>query len=110
MQRYDLAINGGTVLLPGGLARVNIGVRDERIVVLANEPLEADSVIDTTCKLLLPGAIDPHVHFRMLQRDTVTSDDYASGYISAACGGVTTYIDFAVQPVGGSALAARPCR
>jgi dihydropyrimidinase len=34
----------------------------------------------------------------------VTSDDYGSGSRSAACGGVTTYIDFAVQPSGGSAL------
>jgi dihydropyrimidinase len=34
----------------------------------------------------------------------VTSDDYVTGSRSAACGGVTTYIDFAVQPSGGSAL------
>lgn len=105
MQPCDLAINGGTVLLPGGPARVNIGVRAGRVAVLTNEPLEADSVIDTTGKLVLPGAIDPHVHFRMFQREMVTSDDYASGSISAACGGVTTYIDFVVQPAGGSALA-----
>jgi dihydropyrimidinase len=56
--------------------------------------------------VVLPGAIDPHVHFRMYQREVVTSDDYASGSISAACGGITTYIDFAVQPSGASAVEA----
>src|SRR4051812_9903643 len=41
----------------------------------------------------------------MPQITAVTSDDYKSGPISAACGGVTTIIDFAMQQKGGSALA-----
>jgi dihydropyrimidinase len=100
----DLAINGGLVVTPGGSARICIGVADGRIETLGIEPLEARETIDASGKVVLPGGIDPHVHFRMYQREVVTSDDYASGSISAACGGVTTYIDFAVQPSGSSAV------
>jgi dihydropyrimidinase len=102
----DLAINGGLVVTPSGPASVSIGVADGRIDTLSVEPLEARETVDARGKVVLPGGIDPHVHFRMYQREVVTSDDYASGSVSAACGGVTTYIDFAVQPSGGSAVEA----
>jgi dihydropyrimidinase len=104
--RFDLAINGGTVVLPGGPVQADLGVRDGRIAAIANAPLNADQTLDATGRMVLPGGIDPHVHFRMYQKSVVTSDDYVTGSRSAACGGVTTYIDFAVQPTGGSALAA----
>jgi dihydropyrimidinase len=100
----DLAINGGLVVTPGGRVQASIGIANGRINVLSLEPLDAPESIDASGKVVLPGVIDPHVHFRMYQRDVVTSDDYASGSISAACGGVTTYIDFAVQPSGASAV------
>jgi dihydropyrimidinase len=106
MQQLDLAINGGTVVGTGGRVVASVGVRDGKIAALAAEPLEATETIDATGKVVLPGGIDPHVHFRMYQRSVVTSDDYASGSASAACGGMTTYIDFAVQPTGGSAVVA----
>lgn len=103
---HDLAINNALVITPSGRVNASIGIADGRIATLSSEPLEATETIDATGKVVLPGAIDPHVHFRMYQRQVVTSDDYATGSISAACGGVTTYIDFAVQPSGSSAVAA----
>lgn len=106
MPDYDLAINGGTVVAPGGRIVANLGVRDGKIATVSSEPLDAAEIVDAGGKIVLPGGIDPHVHFRMFQRSMVTSDDYATGSVSAACGGMTTYIDFAVQPTGGSALAA----
>ncbi len=103
---FDLAINGGTVVLPNGFFAAHIGVRDGLIAAIASTPLDARTAIDATDRIVLPGGIDPHVHFRMYQKSIVTSDDYVTGSRSAACGGVTTYIDFAVQPTGGSALQA----
>lgn len=45
---------------------------------------------------LMPGVIDPHVHFGLKSRGTVTADDFAIGSASAArAGGVTTVIDYA---------------
>jgi dihydropyrimidinase len=106
MAEYDLTIDGGTVVTPAGALRASIGITGGRIRALSAEPLAASDSIDANGKIVLPGGIDPHVHFRMYQREVVTSDDYASGSISAACGGITTYIDFAVQPSGRSAVAA----
>src|SRR6266702_7926898 len=103
---FDLAINNGTLVLAGGPVAGNLGVRRGRIAAIANEPLDATETLDASGQIVLPGAIDPHVHFRMSQGQMVTSDDYVTGSRSAACGGVTTYIDFAVQPSGGSALEA----
>src|SRR5205807_9209055 len=48
----------------------------------------------------LPGAVDPHAHMGRPMAPTVTCGDFASGTISAACGGTTTHIDFCVQRPG----------
>jgi dihydropyrimidinase len=103
---FDLAINGGSVVLPSGAIQAHLGITDGRIASISSMPLTGRETLDATGKIVVPGGIDPHVHFRMYQKSVVTSDDYATGSRSAACGGVTTYIDFAVQPSGGSALAA----
>src|SRR5262249_10235914 len=103
---FDLAINGGTVVLPSGAIQAHLGIRDGRISSISSHALSGHDTLDATNKVVLAGGIDPHVHFRMYQKSVVTSDDYATGSRSAACGGGTTYIDFAVQPSGGSALAA----
>src|SRR5271154_6037396 len=62
-----------------------------------NLPLQADKTIDATGKLVIPGAIDPHVHMQLPFGGTVSSDDFRSGTLGAAWGGTTTIIDFAIQ-------------
>jgi dihydropyrimidinase len=47
--------------------------------------------------LVLPGAVDEHVHLQMPVGEFTSSDDFASGTVAAACGGTTTVIDF-VEP------------
>ncbi len=54
----------------------------------------ADRVIDAVGKCVIPGAIDPHTHMEMPFGGTVTCDDFTSGTVSAAFGGVTSLIDF----------------
>lgn len=98
----DLALNGGTVVNADGQTAANVGIRQGRIVTLTTEPLTAQRVIDVGGQLIFPGAIDSHVHFQLKQgqgeKATVTEDDYTTGPISAARGGVTTFIDFAIHP------------
>src|ERR1700694_5829666 len=106
LPEFDLAINGGTLVLPAGAVVANLGIRHGRLASIASEPLDGDETLDATNRIILPGGIDPHVHFRMYQGSMVTSDAYTTGSRSAACGGITTYIDFAVQPSGRSALEA----
>ncbi len=59
-------------------------------------------VIDAQGTYVLPGAIDAHVHLDMPFGGTTTSDDYATGTIAAACGGVTTVVDYCLQSHGGT--------
>jgi dihydroorotase len=50
-----------------------------------------DRVVDATDKLLLPGAIDAHVHVRQPGYDH--KETWTTGSRSAAAGGVTTVVD-----------------
>ena len=102
MADLDLAINGGTVVNADGRFVANVGIRGGRISTLTAGPLAARQMIDATGRYILPGAIDSHVHFQLQQgqgeKATVTEDDYTTGPISAARGGITTFIDFAIHP------------
>ncbi len=49
---------------------------------------------DVAGKMVLPGFIDPHVHFSMDAGKYTTADTFYSGSVAAAMGGVTTFIDF----------------
>ena len=43
---------------------------------------------------VLPGLIDPHVHFELNCGRVTSCDDFYSGSVCAAYGGVTTFVDF----------------
>ena len=62
-----------------------------------NLPMKADRTIDASGKLVIPGAIDPHVHMELPFGGTVSSDDFETGTSAAAFGGTTSIIDFAIQ-------------
>ncbi len=58
------------------------------------------TVINAKGMLVMPGGIDAHVHFQVPVCGTVSADDFENGTKAAACGGVTTVIDFAFQSKG----------
>jgi dihydropyrimidinase len=59
--------------------------------------------MDATGMLVLPGGIDSHVHLDQPSGPGIRmADDFASGTRSAAIGGNTTVIPFALQPRGTS--------
>src|SRR6056297_4074642 len=51
-------------------------------------------IIDAKGAYILPGIIDAHTHYLLKSRNTVTADDFYSGSLAAAFGGVTTFIDY----------------
>jgi dihydroorotase len=51
----------------------------------------AETIIDAEGKLVIPGLIDLHVHFR--EPGFTQKEDFASGTRAAAAGGVTTVLD-----------------
>jgi len=97
----DLKIIGGKVYLPEGLiVDAGVGVEGGKVVALGKEPSlpSADRVIDLRGRLLLPGLIDTHVHFR--DPGYTHKEDFESGTRAAAAGGVTMVVDMPnVDPV-----------
>jgi dihydropyrimidinase len=93
-------INGKIVTSESSFV-ADIGIDKGKITAIAPKiGREAKNVIDARGMLIFPGVIDAHVHFQLPVSGTVTSDDFESGTKAAACGGVTTVIDFAVQEKG----------
>lgn len=98
--KLDLAIRGGKVATASDTFDADIGVRDGRIVAIA-EALDAPDVIDATGKLVLPGGIEAHCHIAQESgMGLMTADDYQSGSISAAFGGNSSFVPFAAQNKG----------
>lgn len=90
----DLTIKNGLVYLEGKWLKTNLSVFGEQIVYIGNEIKEAKEVIDAEGLKVLPGLIDPHVHFELNCGRVISFDDFYSGSVAAAYGGVTTYVDF----------------
>src|SRR5215216_6117931 len=100
---YDKVIKGGTVVTPGGTFVADVGIIGEKIAAVALQLDAADAqVIDATNHLVIPGVLDVHVHLELPFCGTVSADDYVTGTRAGARGGVTTVIDFAIPPAGGS--------
>lgn len=89
----DVVIRGGEVALPDGLTAATIGIRDGRIAAIQADdaPVLGREEIDATGRLILPGMIDLHVHFR--EPGLTFKEDFESGSRAAALGGVTTVGD-----------------
>jgi D-hydantoinase len=102
---YDLILRNCKAVDVSGTQDCEIAVDGGKIVKLAKVIEDgADRIIDCTGKLVIPGAIDGHVHFEMEYGPGIrTADDFRTGTESAAAGGVTTVIDF-VTPVRGQPL------
>ena len=93
---YDIVIKGGMLASSKGTTRADLGIRGETIAASGLD-LEGREVIDATGKLVLPGAIDVHNHFQLPFCGTVSADDFVSGSRASALGGVTSFLDFAIQ-------------
>ncbi len=85
----DLYVDGGRIALVGqGLS------------------LPADTVLDASGCLVLPGGIDAHTHLDMPAGELTSADDFETGTRAAAFGGTTTVVDFATPEPGESLLSA----
>jgi len=101
----DLVIKNGKIVTENDVFDGEIGVSNGQIVQLAKSISDpANRTVDAGHKLILPGLVDSHTHMEMPLGGTVTADDFESGTVAAACGGVTTIIDFAMQAVGSTLL------
>ena len=90
----DLLIKNGLVFLKGNWVKTNLAVLGEKISYIGDKEVEAKEVLDATGLKVLPGLIDPHVHFELNCGRVISCDDFYTGSVCAAYGGVTTIIDF----------------
>jgi len=93
----DTLITNGQVVLETGIARLDVGIRDDRIVILtdSSEGITAETIIDATDKLVLPGAIDIHFHCRAPAHPQ--RGDFATETRAAVAGGVTTIFEMPIS-------------
>jgi dihydropyrimidinase len=102
--KYDLVIQGGTIITAERIVQADIGVNSEKIAAIGTG-LTGQKSYDASDLYVIPGGVDAHVHLEMPTVTTITSDDWFTGTIAAACGGTTTVIDF-VEPEKGETLLA----
>jgi dihydropyrimidinase len=96
---FDLVITNGMLVSAEATAQADLGIASGRIAAVGAHLCGAET-IDATGKLVLPGAVDEHVHLEMPVGEFASSDDFFTGTVAAAYGGTTTVIDFAEPKVG----------
>jgi allantoinase len=91
--RGDSAIVGGRVAMADRVFPATVVIAGGRVSALLDpaERADAEHIVDARGKIVMPGAIDPHVHFNEPGR--AHWEGFESGTRSAAVGGVTTVIE-----------------
>ncbi|NJR50671.1 MAG: dihydroorotase [Leptolyngbyaceae cyanobacterium CSU_1_3] len=102
MANSSLLIRNAQVLLPNGeISLGNVLIRGEKIVQVItdfsqdhppqNADIAVDTTIDATGLTLLPGAIDPQVHFR--EPGLEYKEDLSTASHACARGGITSFLE-----------------
>ncbi len=103
---FDKAFLGGKVYRGLSVFQpLNLYTRGGKIAALTDQVLEASEIIDCKGLYILPGLIDPHVHFDLDLGPIKTCDNFETGSAQAAMGGITTVLDFLDPIVETEALA-----
>jgi dihydropyrimidinase len=112
MTELDLVIKNGRVVTASDTYIADIGVVDGKINAIAQNLATGSKTdfIDAQGKYVFTGGIDVHVHLQLPFSGTVSADDFENGTKAAACGGVTTVLDFAIQTKGQSIMKAVEAR
>ena len=91
---HDLVLEG-RVVTPQGLEEMEIGV-NEGVIAHLGHGLKGARRIRTGRSLIFPGFVDMHVHLR--EPGWEYKEDFRSGSLAAAHGGVTTVADMPNNP------------
>ncbi len=89
--KSSLTIRNANVVLPGKIEKTDVSANNGIINAIGSEIPEVGEVIDAEGLFLIPGIIDPQVHFREPGADH--KEDLHSGSCAAAAGGVTSFLD-----------------
>jgi dihydroorotase (multifunctional complex type) len=88
----DLIFTNASILTEKGIIKGSLAVKDGKITsVGAKSGRSAKRTVDVGGKLITPGLVDLHVHFR--DPGFTQKEDFLTGTRAAAAGGVTTVVD-----------------
>lgn len=88
-----LLVRGGTVVSPAGTEVADVLLEGGRVRAVGPgiSPPAGTTVIEAAGRWVLPGLIDPQVHFR--EPGLTHKEDLASGSLAAVAGGVTAFLE-----------------
>lgn len=93
--RFDLVVKSARILAAGGWFEGAVAIRDGQIAALVGPrdaaQLAAERTIDVGDKVVIPGLVDTHAHFR--DPGYTYKEDIEAGTRAAVAGGVTTVFD-----------------
>jgi len=94
--QIDVLIKNANVVTETQEKLMDLAVHDGKIIAMGeiNARESAKEIIDAKGLTILPGLVDPHVHFR--EPGPNEEEDFFTGSRAAAAGGVTTVLE---QPV-----------
>ena len=89
---FDMLIRNGSAVFETETRSADIAVKDGKIAAIleTGEYAEAAEVIDASGLIVMPGAIDPHMHLGLY---TSWGESYREDSRREAIGGMTTMID-----------------
>ncbi len=87
----SMTIRHAQVVLPHGVVECDVAVADGKIQAIGTNVSQIGEEIDAAGLTLLPGIIDPQVHFR--DPGVTHKEDLHTGSCAAAAGGVTSFLD-----------------
>ena len=89
IDKYDIFIKNGYVVIGQTIEKLNIGIKNQKIMLLStNTNYESKNIINAKNLTILPGVIDSQVHFR--EPGSEHKEDMNTGSMGAALGGVTS--------------------
>ena len=97
-EKLDLIIRGGSVVFRDEVRKLDIGVKNGKIVQFGERiQEEADEVVDAKGMIIMAGMIDVHVHLN--EPGLSDWEGFSTGSAALAAGGCTAYIDMPLNGI-----------
>jgi dihydropyrimidinase len=100
----DLVLRNGTVVNAHETFVADVGIEGGKIKRVGFDLGPAKKEVNCAGKLLFPGGVDVHTHADIVLSGLQSADDFYSATVAAACGGITTLIDYAFPEPGQSVM------
>jgi len=91
MAYFDQRVVGGTVVGSSGRVVTNLYLHEGRVALVDSAVHAAQTTLEASGLLVLPGMVDSHVH--LMDPGDTTREDFPTGTAAAAAAGITTIIE-----------------